>query len=470
MIKSVLRLRFTRIAVGFAASAVFLAPVALWGPAQAASPEIVDRAVSAGIVYPNSPLAATPSWDVTVVDYDNDGDQDFHVVLHMKYEGMLFRNNGDRTFSRVLFVPGSLLETITPRVNQKGQYIDRHACTWGDPNRDGQKDIACTAGRWASNKVKTANIDNELFLLNPGSTTFSDRAVEAGISEPCGRGRFTTFIDVNSDGWDDLFVGNQKERADALDPCNSYGSGYPAQERYPISEKSKLYINAGLGTDGRWAGYEFSQRWNTIGASTTSVGFQDSAGVRCALPWDYNRDGRMDLLTCMFPNQRPYLYRNDGSYFTQVSQTTGLNLAALNAVTVGDLNGDGIDDFVFSNNSGFFYRLGTPTGISSTTIRIGAALPSGTIGWGVALGDINGDNVTDVYGQTGSAGETGNPDDYVYVQRGEGGFSTYVAPSAGGRADDVASVRIGDRVGFVVLNGKLENPVPGPVQFMTWAG
>ncbi|MFZ0324556.1 MAG: VCBS repeat-containing protein [Actinomycetes bacterium] len=441
------------------------------GAATAASPQLVDRAVAAGIIYPNSPLASTPTWDATVVDYDNDGDQDFHIVLHMRYEGMLFRNNGNGTFTRVAYVPGDVLHTLTPRVNQKAQYIDRHACAWGDPNRDGKMDIACLAGRYRSNHVKYPNIDNELFLQGVGTAagTFADVSIQAGVNEPCGRGRFTTFIDVNGDGWDDLFVGNQKERSDPTDPCKTFGTERPVQERYPVNWKSKLYLNGGLNADGTWAGYQFSQSWNTIGTSTT-VGFPDNAGDRCAVSWDYNRDGRVDLLACGFPNRQPFLFRNNGASFTDVARTSGVSLAALNGVAVADLNGDGISDYVFSNNTGFFYRLGTATGISSTTVRLGSVLPSGAMGWSIAVGDINGDGRMDVYGQVGSSNESGNPDDYVYLNTGGMTFQTYVAPSAVGRADDVVAVRVGSRDGFVVLNGKLENPVPGPVQYIVWAG
>lgn len=434
----------------------------------AASPELVDRAVAAGINYPGSPLGSTPSWDATAVDYDNDGDQDFHVSLHMKNEGMLFRNNSDGTFTRVAYVPGNVLLTLTPRVNQKAQYIDRHACSWGDPNRDGMLDIACEAGRYQSNRVKTENIDNELFLQGTGAAagTFTDVAVAAGVSEPCGRGRFPAFVDVNGDGWDDLLVGNQGERNDPDDPCDTYGSSRPVQERAAVNEKSKIYLNLGLKPDGTWAGYSFDTAWNTLSTSTT-VGLQTNFGNRCSVVWDYNRDGRPDLLGCTFANRKPLLYRNNGTNFTEASSSIGL--AAANSVVVTDLNGDSLPDYLYSNNTGFFYRLATATGLSSTVVRLGTALPSSSIGWSMAVGDINGDGRMDVYGQVGSANETGNPDDYVFVNTGGMTFSQYTAPSAGGRADDVVAVKVGSRAGFVVLNGKLENPVPGPVQFIVWS-
>ena len=462
--------RLPRLPLLAGAVVLLLSTVGL-GTATGASPELVDRAVEAGINYPTSPLGSTPTWDVSVVDFDNDGDQDFHVSLHMKHEGMLFRNNGDGTFTRVAYTPGDPLHTLTPRIALKLQYIDRHGCAWGDANGDGMPDIACAAGRYKNNIVKNANSDDELFLQGTGEAagTFTEVALKAGVNEPCGRGRYVTFLDANGDGWDDLFVGNAKERNDPTDPCNLYSTNHPVQERHPVNELSKLYLNAGLDADGTWLGYRFDPAWNTIGKSST-VGFQYNAGIRCAITWDYNHDGRDDLLACGWERHRPYLYRNDGTKFTEVGRTKAVNLASPNVATVGDLDGDGIADYLFSDDTGFFYRLGTPTGLSATTVRIGSVLPPDAIGWAMAVGDINGDGMMDVYAQVGSADNSSNPDDFVYVNTGDMTFQPYVVPSAAGRADDVAAVRIGDRDGFVVLNGKLENPVPGPVQFIEWNG
>jgi hypothetical protein len=49
---------------------------------------------------------------------------------------------------------------------------------------------------------------NELYV-NLDGLTFEDRALAAGVTDSLGRGRFPFWVDVNNDGWLDLFVGNE---------------------------------------------------------------------------------------------------------------------------------------------------------------------------------------------------------------------------------------------------------------------
>ena len=278
---------------------------------------------------------------------------------------------------RVAYVPGNVAQTLTPHVNQTARYIDRHACAWGDPDRDGMPDIACAAGRYSSDRVKDQYIDDELFLQGTGAAagTFTDVAVAAGVNEPCQYGRFTTFLDANGDDSDDLFVGVQKERSIASDPCNSAAMGYPNNER------SKIFINRGAAANGTWLGYRFEAAWNTIGGAFDGRLPGQLRRPAPRSPGTSTTTDETTSLTCTFPDREPYLYRNDGTRFTEVSRTAGVALARLNSVAVADISGDGLNDFLFSNNTGFFYRLGTATGLSSTTVRLGAALPNGVMGW-----------------------------------------------------------------------------------------
>ena len=93
---------------------------------------------------------------------------------------------------------------------------------------------------------------------------------------------------------------------------------------------------------------------------------QGNSGNRLALPWDYNHDGLIDLLTLTFASKARYLYRNTGTGFALVS-STAVPLPAFNGATLADLTGDGRLDFVFADNTGFAYRAGTATGVSGTT-------------------------------------------------------------------------------------------------------
>ncbi|MGD9961439.1 FG-GAP repeat domain-containing protein [Nocardioides sp.] len=421
------RIRIASIALTFltAAGVVALAPGAA---VQAADPQLADRAAAAGLTLTER------TWSAAPVDYDNDGDQDVLIVNHQHANGRLYSSNGNGTYTWVA-------RTAWPRVNSQGGILDRHDCAWADVDGNGLQDAYCSGGRNKSNYVKTAVKDNELWFQTSVGV-FVDRGTEWGVGDACGRGRYVAFLDVNNDGWQDLFLSNQAGR-NVSDPCDNPANGLP-------NEQSKIFLN----NAGRSLTY--APAWNVS---------QPNSGVSCALPLDYNKDGRMDLLACKFHQERPLLYRNTGTGFAETSASVGLT-AITDAVT-GDLNNDGLLDLVTSDDNGWAYRLGTATSLAAQ-VRLGTAA-SGTDGVGIAVGDINGDGRQDVYAQAGR-GSGANPDDRVFVNQGSLRFTSYVPPSATGQANAVVALTqpAGTPVRFLVLNGLEQQD--GPYQLITWAG
>lgn len=87
---------------------------------------------------------------------------------------------------------------------------DRHDCAWGDANRDRLPDLY-----WAQGADDEREKANELWMQQPDGS-FVNRSAEYGVTDPYGRGRDTTFIEVNQDGYPDLFVGNRYPRSDGI--------------------------------------------------------------------------------------------------------------------------------------------------------------------------------------------------------------------------------------------------------------
>jgi VCBS repeat protein/FG-GAP repeat protein len=389
------------------------------GPVGAASPQLTDRAAGA----------------------------DVHLSLHMKNPGALYTQNASGNLVKLA------TNVVSPRPSPQGSLVDRHACAFADVDHNGLMDLYSSAGRYASNRYKAEGINNELYLqTSPG--VWRDMATQAGVGEPCTRGRHVVFSDFNGDGWPDLFLGAQKERNDPGDTCNTMSG-------YPYLEQSKVYVNRGDDASGSWLGFRAAHEFDVS---------QPNTGDRGAISWDENGDGTLDLLTLGFPDQTPFFYRNNGNRsFTELSRSKVRSFPVMNGAEVGDLNNDGNLDLVYSDNAGFAYRRGTPTGLSTTSVRLGPNITSAGDGWSVALGDINGDGRTDVYGQIASAGSSGNPDDLVYVQQPNGTFAPSTAPSARGDANDVAAVVVKGRAQFVVANGgNDEKENPGPIQLIAW--
>lgn len=386
-------------------------------------PRLVDRATEAGIAQ------VSRSWSTSSADFDGDGDGDVLLEFHQYVDSLVYRNDGDGTFSEAFRIL---------RLNDQGGILDRHDCQWYDVDGNGLTDFYCSGGRNLSNYVKTAEKDNELWLqLTPG--TFTDRGTEWGVGDECGRGRMVAWIDVDNDGWKDLFVGNQAPR-DVADPCDDPGNGY-------LPEGSKIWLNQ------KGQALVYSPLWSQ---------FKPNTGVRCAVPVDYNRDGRMDLVSCTFRNNKASLYRNTGHGFVDMSAS--IPLGKLADAAAADLDDDGLVDLIQADVDGITYRRGTGSSFAAE-VRIWQA-PVDADGFALAIGDLQGDGLDDIYLVTDSTSTAINPDDRLFVNHGDFTFTALTPPSAGGMGDAVTAVDMyGDgRSQFVVLNGA--DSAAGPVQLI----
>ncbi len=245
----------------------------------------------------------------------------------------------------------------------------------GDVNNDGLPDL-----------YFTANMGPNRLYLNEGNFRFKEVTEQAGVA---GTGAWSTGVamaDVNGDGLLDIYV------------CNS-------GDVKGDNKQNELFINNGDGTF-----TEAAAAWGVAdrGYSTHAVFF------------DYDGDGDLDMYLLnnsyqaigsfnLRKNERPKrdslggdkLMRNDGSYFTDVSEEAGIYGSIIGfglGVTVGDVNRDGWLDIYVSND--FFERDylylnngdGTFREVLEAQIRsISAA------SMGADMADINNDGFPDIF-------------------------------------------------------------------------
>ena len=374
----------------------------LRGGNPAAAVTVVARDVAAGAgIY-----ELTRSRGAVIFDLDTDGRQDIFLGRHQE-AARLYRNDGTGHFSEI-------------RVGTFGQH-DRHGCAAADMTRDGRPDIYCAVG--ASNGTAVKN--NELWIQGVGST-FSDQAAAFGVMDVFGRGRDPTVIDVDADGYPDLYVGNEGDRPD----------GVPAP--------SRLFINVG-GTAYRGA---------------PEYGLDLESGSGCGQAADLNNDGWEDLLLCTRDGLK--LYRNDaGVSFTEVSSSMRVAHNPSDAELV-DLDGDSLLDMVEVTRRVF--RVGLRRGsVFRQAFRF--TLPAGLA---LAVGDVNADARPDVYVLQGRGGA--NTADLMFLNNGDGtSFTQMSIPVTNqGRAENVEPI---DHDGngltdFLVLNGN--GTSSGPVQLIAF--
>lgn len=200
----------------------------------------------------------------------------------------------------------------------------------GDINNDGLADIFFTANQ-SGNKL----------YLNKGNFQFEDITAKSGIAETGKWFTGVTMVDINADGWLDIYI------------CNSGALGQ--------NKANDLYINQQNGTFKEQA-KEFGL--DDIGLSTHAAFF------------DYDHDGDLD---CFVLNNSPRsiesfgynksvrsvrdslngdrFYRNDSGHFKDISPEAGIYGSEIGfglGITVGDVNNDGWEDMYISND--FFER------------------------------------------------------------------------------------------------------------------
>ncbi len=200
----------------------------------------------------------------------------------------------------------------------------------GDFNQDGKPDI-----------FFTGNMVESKLYLNKGDFKFDDITLKAGINT---KGKWCTgvaVVDINNDGWSDIYV------------CSSFSKD-------STKRKNLLYVNQGKTENGIPLFKEMANQYGIAddGYSTQGIFF------------DYDNDGFLDLyvLTNVLDSGTMVEYRpkvedgtavnNDRLYhnnqngtFSNVSKKAGIIYEGFgNSVSVADINNDGWQDIYVGND------------------------------------------------------------------------------------------------------------------------
>ncbi len=243
---------------------------------------------------------------VAIGDFDGDDFDDIYFVNQLG-KNALFRNRGDGTF-----------EDVTTKA---GVGVGDRICvaaTWVDYDNDGLLDLFVTSTRGGN-----------ILFRNTGGGKFEDVTARAGLSH-VGHSQTALFFDYDNDGYLDLLVTNSAEwTTDTYDKASHSFVGRGDLTGLVIEskkEKNVFYRNNGDGT------------FTDI---TAKVGLAGTGWAGDAIAFDYNGDGRPDvLITNMFG--RSQLFRNnpDGTF-------TDVTLAVLGRTPWG---GMGAKAFDFNND------------------------------------------------------------------------------------------------------------------------
>ncbi len=321
------------------------------------------------------------------VDYDNDGFEDVLLIqsgpsdptetVRSRPHCMLYRNNGDGTFSDVtagsgldrdlgygmgvavgdydndgfddLFITGYGRNHLLHNEQGSGRFADvthkmgldrvhstgyATSAAFGDYDNDGRLDLyICYYSPWTWSLHKLCYSPEHLpdycvpdsyetethQLFHNDGNRFTDVSEKSGITRSTGRGLAVAFVDYDEDGRQDIFVAND------------------------ISE-NMLWHNNGDGT--------FTNQAVVAGVARDESGRRMAAmGIGVA---DYDHSGHESLFVTDFSNAPNTLFKNTGKgLFTDVSAASGVGPAHLAYLSFGceffDYDADGWPDLVTAN-------------------------------------------------------------------------------------------------------------------------
>jgi hypothetical protein len=249
---------------------------------------------------------------VAAADYDNDGYQDLLVTGYGKV--VLYHNDGNGHFT-----------DVTAKADIKA---DRWAIssTWLDYDKDGCMDLF--VGRYVKFDPKYRNYyaadnypgpldyagDTNLLFHNNCNGTFTDVSEKSGISAFVGRTMGVTAADFDNDGWDDIYVANDrtenflfrnKHDGTFEEVANDTGTAF-GQNGEATSSMGPVFTDfEGRGVLDLWV---TDGHYNRFLRNTGKEGFEDvgaSNGISQAnaqyVSWgtgvyDFDNDGNPDIL------------------------------------------------------------------------------------------------------------------------------------------------------------------------------
>jgi hypothetical protein len=322
---------------------------------------------------------------VAAADYDNDGNIDIYITA--LGPNHLFRNLGGGRFKDV---------TGTAGVGDPGFST---SAMWFDYDRDGRLDLfVANYVQWTAEADLYCTLDGKTksyctpesykgqsatLYRNRGNGTFEDATRKAGLYDPSSKALGVALVDVDADGWPDLFVAND-------------------------TQPNKLYRNRHDGTfvdQGMTAGVAF----NEAGVARAGMGV-DAA--------DYDGSGRQAIIIGNFSNEMMALYANEGNgLFIDEAPSSTIGQASLLTLTFAciffDADLDGLLDIFAANGhvsddinnvqpkvtyaqpAHLFRNLGAKK-FENISTKAGTALQQRVVARGAAYGDVDNDGDLDL--------------------------------------------------------------------------
>ncbi|HEX5624547.1 MAG TPA: VCBS repeat-containing protein, partial [Saprospiraceae bacterium] len=203
----------------------------------------------------------------------------------------------------------------------------RSGITIVDINNDGYPDIYITRGGFKNDSAKNRN----LLLVNQKNLSFKEEAARYGIDDP-GYSISSTFFDYDNDGDLDLYVDNRPER---------WGVNTEAIVREKAQQKNRIDP---LVTD-----HLYRNDGGSFKDVTAEAGLYPNYGYGLsAIAGDINKDGTQDLYVANDFIEQDYFYVNMGQGKFRESARDVCNHVPYYSMGAdfGDINNDGLEEIL----------------------------------------------------------------------------------------------------------------------------
>jgi hypothetical protein len=210
----------------------------------------------------------------------------------------------------------------------------------GDLNNDGLPEVFFTSNQ-GSNKL----------YLNKGKLQFEDISVKAGFTEKKQWSTGVVLVDINADGWLDIYVCNAGNMFDSSLRRNQL---FVNNKNLTFTERAAEYglDNDGYSTHASFFDYDLDGDLDCfiVNNSPIPVNTLNYASIRDLPAKDWQ------VADFLKPGG-DHFYRNDNGKFIEITKEAGIHGSLISlglGVTVGDVNDDGYPDVYVSND--FFER------------------------------------------------------------------------------------------------------------------
>ncbi|MBF0432070.1 MAG: VCBS repeat-containing protein [Fibrobacteria bacterium] len=315
----------------------------------------VDMALSAGIT--DFAASTSAAWG----DYDNDGDLDLYIT-NAGSTDKLYQQQTGQIFTDV---------TTTAGLGNSGVSYE---AAWCDYDNDGDLDLF------------VADSLNSAFYINQGNGTFSNGTSTAGINHS-GVSKAVAWADFDLDGYSDLFITvnnganvlyKNLRNGTFLDVANTSGVGYTGSSNdaawadYDNDGDLDLFVTNFNAPNILYANNDDGSFTNVSASAHITT-----SGLFGGCAWgDYDNDGDLDIYVSNYLSGN-ILYRNNGDgTFIDVALSLGVNHGLYDlAPSWADYDNDGdldlylsldADNYLYRNDGTSFTNISGTVGVADT--------------------------------------------------------------------------------------------------------